>query len=80
MCALAIPVLGVCLFVRWLRGQWIQAAVPLAALVVLLSAPGHAAATHLQSAPAGLLAVVGSFALFGLGTLGALTKHRWAGR
>ena len=80
VCALAIPVLGVCLFVRWLRGQWIQAAVPLAALVVLLSAPGHAAATHLQSAPAGLLAVVGSFALFGLGTLGALTKHRWAGR
>jgi hypothetical protein len=80
VCALAIPVLGVSLVVRWLRGQWIQAAVPLAASVVLLSAPGHAAATHLQSAPAGLLAVVGSFALFGLGTLGALTKHRWVGR
>lgn len=78
VCALAIPVLGVSLVVRWLRGQWIQPAVPIAASVVLLSAPGHAAATHLQSAPAGLLAVVGSFALFGLGTLGALTKHRWA--
>jgi hypothetical protein len=25
----------------------------------------------------GLLAVVGSFLLFGLGTLAALTKHHW---
>ena len=32
----------------------------------------------LGSAPAGLLAVLGSFLLFGLGTLAALTKHYWA--
>jgi hypothetical protein len=79
VCALAAPVLAVCVVLRWLKGQWIQVAIPLASVVVLLSAPGHAAASHLQSAPAGLLAVAGSFALFGLGTLGALTKHRWAG-
>jgi hypothetical protein len=80
VCALAGPVLAVCLIFRWLRRGWGPVAVPLAASVVLLSAPGHAAAAHLQSAPAGLLAVAGSFALFGLGTLGALTKHRWARR
>jgi len=30
-----------------------------------------------KSAPMGLLAVVGSFMLFGLGTLAAITKHKW---
>jgi hypothetical protein len=80
VCVLAVPVLFVCLVLRWLKGEWIQVAVPLASAAVVLSAPGHSAATHLHSAPAGLLAVAGSFALFGLGTLGALTKHRWAGR
>lgn len=80
VCAPAVPVLAVCVIIRRLQGQWLQVPVPLASVAVLLSAPGHSAATHLHSAPAGLLAVAGSFALFGLGTLGALTKHRWAGR
>jgi len=75
---IAAPVLGVWLAFRWLRGQWGHVAIVLASVLVLLSAPGHVAAVQLESAPAGLLAVIRSFILFGLGTLGAITKHRWS--
>ncbi len=77
VCAIAILVLAVWLLFRWLRGEWGHLAILLGSLLVLLSAPGHVAAVQLESAPAGLLAVIGSFILFGLGTLGAITKHRW---
>ena len=77
-CTIALPVLGVWLLFRWLHGAWGHLAILLASLLVLLVAPGQVAATQLESAPAGLLAVVASFALFGLGTLGAMTKHRWS--
>jgi hypothetical protein len=77
VCAIAIPVLTVWLLFQWLRGKWGHLAILLGSLLVLLSAPGHVAAVQLESAPAGLLAVIGSFILFGLGTLGAITKHRW---
>jgi len=77
-CTIAVPVLGVWLAFRWLRGQWGPIAVFLASVLVLLSARGHVAAVQLESAPVGLLAVIGSFVIFGLGTLGAITKHRWS--
>jgi hypothetical protein len=77
-CIIALFVIGAFLASRWLSGRWGPVVVPLAALLVLCSGPGHFAAVQLQSAPAGLLALVASFLLFGLGTLTALTKHRWS--
>jgi len=75
---IAVPVVAAWFVFRWLRGTWSLFVIPVAALLVMLSAPGHVAAIHLESTPGGLLAVVGSFLLFGLGTLGAITKHRWS--
>jgi hypothetical protein len=75
---IAIPVLAAWFVFKWLRGTWSLFVVPAAALLVVLSAPGDVAAVHLESTPGGLLAVIGSFLLFGLGTLGAITKHRWS--
>ncbi len=51
--------------------------VPAAAVLAMLSGPTGSTTGGLHSVPAGLLAVIGSFLLFGLGTLAALTKHRW---
>ncbi len=74
---LGLLVLAVWMALRQLR--WIQARklVAVAALLVLVSSPLDAAGRWMVSAPAGLLAVAGSFALFALGTAAALTKHRW---
>jgi hypothetical protein len=63
--------------VRWRSGQWGPRAVPLAALLTLLSGPGEFLGGQLQEAPIGLLAILGSFLLFGLGTIAALTRHHW---
>jgi hypothetical protein len=77
VCCLAGPVLGVYVAVRLLGRRWGPLAIPLAAALVMLSGPGNLTADKLQSAPVGLLAVVGSFLLFGLGTLLAVTRRRW---
>jgi len=77
-CAVAVPVLAVWLIFRWLHGKSGHIAILLSSVLVLLSPPGHVAAVQIESAPAGLLAVIGSFLLFGLGTMGAITKHRWS--
>jgi hypothetical protein len=79
-CAVALPVLCLFLAARWVQGQWGSVAIPLGAVLALLSPTSHSAAVQIHSAPPGLLAVLGSFALFGLGTLAAVTKHRWASR
>jgi hypothetical protein len=76
-CIIAVPVIGVVLAVRWLQGQWVPLAVPVAALLVVLSTPFDLATTQAKSAPAAVLAVIGSFVLFGLGTLVAVTRHKW---
>lgn len=57
--------------------NWQQLTLPITAGLVMLCLPTNLAIVKTQSAPAGVLYVVGSFALFGLGTLAALTKHRW---
>lgn len=60
-----------------LRGRWDSLILPAASIVVVLSGPGNHLADTAQTAPTGLLAVIGSFLLFALGTAVALTKHRW---
>jgi hypothetical protein len=62
--------------VWWLR-RWELLVIPAAAVLVALCGPANFVFTKVGHAPAGLLYVVGSFALFGVGTLAALTKHRW---
>jgi len=69
--------LGAAIVARLLTGGWRPAVVPIAATLVLLMPPGEFAAAKLQATPAGLLAVAGSFVLFGVGTLVAMTKPRW---
>ena len=69
--------LGVAILARLLKGGWRPAGLPVAAILVLLTPPGDFAAGKLQATPAGLLAVAGSFLLFALGTVVALTKPRW---
>jgi hypothetical protein len=53
-------------------------AVPVAGLLVALCSPANVVFVKLQSTPAGIMAVAGSFLLFGLGTIAALTKSRWS--
>ncbi len=69
--------LAVSAIVRFCSGGWKPIAVPIAASLVLLAQPGDFLAGKLQSTPDGLLALLGSFLLFGLGTLAALTKSKW---
>lgn len=76
-CAAAAPVLGGYLAARLIGGDWGPRVLPIAAVIVMLAGPGDLTATRLQTAPIGLLAVIGSFLLFGLGTLAAANKHRW---
>jgi len=73
---MAALVLAAYFAARWLTGRWGPVAVLGAALLVLLSAPVHGVGVRVGSTPAGLLAVFGSFLLFGLGTLAALIKHQ----
>jgi hypothetical protein len=61
---------------RWIRGLWV---VGIMAGFVAASSPLDAAGRWMVAAPAGLLAVAGSFTLFAIGTATALTKHRWHG-
>ncbi|MSU58183.1 MAG: hypothetical protein EXS35_08385 [Pedosphaera sp.] len=76
-CLSGVVVLACYALHRWLTGGWLTRLVPISACVVLLSSPGASFAERIKSAPPGYLAVAGSFLLFGLGTIAALTKHRW---
>jgi len=58
-------------------GQWGARVVPAGAALSFLAAPANSFFDLMRASPLGLVAVLGSFALFGLGTLAALTKHRW---
>ena len=70
-------VLGTCLACRLYQLEWKKFVIPAAALLVMLSGPCCAALDSISTAPVGLLAVIGSFLLFGFGTLAALTRHLW---
>jgi hypothetical protein len=52
-------------------------AVPATGLAAMVTAPGKVLFFGLGDASAGLLALAGSFALFGAGTALALTRHLW---
>jgi len=62
---------------QFLRGRWDTFILPAASILTVLSGPGNYLVQRLNAAPTGLLAVIGSFLLFALGTAMALTKHRW---
>jgi hypothetical protein len=68
---------GASVWFRYIRGNWKPALVPIAACAVMLTQPASFLVIKTQSAPSGLLAMMGSFLLFGLGTLAALTKAKW---
>ena len=70
-------VLAVYVMVQLRRGHWTQPLIPAAAILVILSGPGNAFAQFVYAMPAGLMAVAGSFVLFGLGTGVALTRNYW---
>ena len=70
-------VLGVYCGCQFYRGRWNQFVVPAAALLVILSGPGSVAANDVRATPVGLMAVIGSFILFGMGTVAALTRRYW---
>jgi hypothetical protein len=73
----AAVVLGTCFACPLYRFEWKKSAVPVAAFLVMLSGPVSAAIAGVRTAPVGLLAVCGSFLLFGFGTIAALTRHHW---
>jgi len=62
---------------RWWQGEWISRALPIAALAAAICSPLNYSAAKVQALPVGVLAIVGSFVLLGLGAFAALTKHRW---
>ncbi len=64
--------------VHWfIKQNRVTIAIPLAALLVMLTSPANLAFGKLSTTPAGVLAIAGSFVLFAAGTIAALTRHRW---
>jgi hypothetical protein len=77
VCLPGLIVLVACVAARWWRGHWEHFMLLPAAALAILAGPANLASSHISTIPDGLLAVCGSFALFGLGTILALTKHHW---
>lgn len=75
--AMAFLVLAVWSLRGLILKNWQFFVIPIAAGVVMLCGPTRFLILKTQTAPSGFLYLIGSFALFGLGTLAALTKHRW---
>jgi hypothetical protein len=70
-------VLGICVICKFSELQWAKMIVPITALLVMASGPCCGAIESLRAASAGLLAMTGSFLLFGIGTVAALTRKHW---
>ena len=73
----AVGVLAVYFLARYVFGKWGPRIIPYAALAVSLSPLICDGGQLLRNAPSGLLILLGSFGLFALGTVAALTKSRW---
>jgi hypothetical protein len=73
----ALLVLAVYVVAQMRQGKWTQPIVPAAAILTLLSGPGNALGQIIYAMPVGMMAVVGSFVLFGCGTAAALTRGSW---
>ncbi len=74
--------LGALVLVFWLAQgfvfkKWSPVIVPVAALLVATSGPIDQAVAGLRTLPAGVVIIAASFLLFAVGTLAALTRHRW---
>ena len=77
-----ISLMGLLVLFGWLTARqvgWTRGlrSVGIMAGFVVVSSPLEAAGRWVVAAPAGLLAVAASFALFAIGTATALTRHRW---
>jgi len=72
-------VLGIYACARVILGKWGPRVIAFSALTVIAWGPLYLAGGSLLRAPGGLLTLLGSFALFGLGTLAAFMKVRVAG-
>lgn len=57
--------------------KWDLPVIPGAAILAMISGPGANAVENVRTMPLGLLAVIGSFLLFGVGTVAALTRTYW---
>lgn len=57
--------------------HWDKLVLPGAAMLAIISGPSSATVEGVRSAPTGLLAIIASFLLLGLGTVAALTRHHW---
>jgi hypothetical protein len=77
--AMAGGVLVLCGLKWWLAPDAPPLILPAAALLVALCSPANFLFAKLQATPVGIVAIGGSFLLFGLGTIAALTKRRWGG-
>jgi len=74
-----LSVVGVYFCARGILGYWGLRIVPYVALAVMALEPIRQNALKAPDAPPGVLLLIGSFALFALGTVAALTKQRWHG-
>ena len=79
---LAIAMFGSVILLAWLAHRVINHSnrpveIAIAAILVLISTPGLTIGQKAGSLPFGFLLIAGSFLLFGLGTVLALTRHHW---
>jgi hypothetical protein len=70
-------VIVTCVVARVICGCWATRVVRVAALLITISWLANFIVVKMQNMPMGITAVAGSFALFGIGTVAALAKHRW---
>ncbi len=76
--AAATLVVAACWLHWWVRQKRSPIVIPAAATVVALLNLANTTFVMLQATPVGLVAIVGSFALFAVGTAAAFTKPRWS--
>jgi hypothetical protein len=73
----SLMVLFIGVLAQWIAGCRISRVVVAGASISLLATPANYLVDKIRTSPTGLLAVVGSFLLFGLGTAAALTRSSW---
>lgn len=73
----ALVAIAVYFAVRMIFGFWGPRLVPYAAMLVLICKPVLMLQSFVKDAPTGILALIASFVLFGVGTAVALTKNYW---
>jgi hypothetical protein len=77
VCCTAAPLVLAYIIARLVSGEWGPAILAIAVVSVVLSGPTGSGMVKMKTLPIGVLAVIGSFVLFAIGTAAALTRHRW---